>query len=87
LLFKGGQGSTRVLNIGERVGENAFYTTERRNSISWEVKSGKVTTTFILFQDTMKMKTVSRENISTLNPLGSRKGTEYHMCRWVTRQN
>jgi hypothetical protein len=85
-LYDRKENVTRVLNIGEGVGENGFYTTERGNSVSWEVESGKVATTFILLQGAMKMKVVSREGISTLNPLGSSKKTSFHTCRWVMQQ-
>ena len=77
---------TRVLNVGGGVGRVGFNTTERGNSISWQVSSGQVTTLFILSQETMKMTVISKEGVSASNPLGSNKKTSFHICRWVMKQ-
>jgi len=73
----------RVLNIGDGVGENGFYASKRGSVIGWDISTGKTLTTFILIQNTMKMKVVSADDVSVSNPFGSNRKITYHTCRWV----
>ena len=73
----------RVLNAGDSVGENGFHVSKRGSVIGWDISNGKTLTSFILTQNTMKMKVVSADDVSASNPFGSSRKVTYHMCRWV----